>query len=254
MALKHGVTSNTSSRVTLGPGVVYANWENGTGTLLGATVGGGSININRSKYSVRPDGAKGKVKGLEFIQEVAATFQLNMLESTKDNLIKFGLALNESAYASAEAVGTGDGSTTVFELDNTADGTIAKVFVAGSEQTSGVTVSGTSVTFTTAPASGSAITADYTYSGTAASGDYYRLTGDTSIASGDYLTNIAILLEYTGDSVDPVVLIIDNPTATGDFALSLPTGQEEIVYPVTWEAHFDPSTLTTEPWAIYQPE
>jgi len=255
MAIRHGVTSSTSDRIVLGPGTLYANWENGTGTQLGAVVGGGTFTLNRSKYSVKPDGAKGKVKGLQFIEEVEATLQMNLLESTKDNLVRFGLAFNEAAYASAEAVGTGDGTTTPFTLDSTPDGTLTKIFVDGVEQTltTDYSVTGTTVTFVTAPTSDAVITADYTYAGTAATGDVYRLTGDTSIADADYLDNVVLLLEYTGSSSDPVIIEIKNPTSTGDLSIGLPAAQEEVVYPVTWEAHFDGSDLTDEPWAIYHP-
>ncbi|MCE5190917.1 MAG: DUF2460 domain-containing protein [Actinomycetia bacterium] len=257
MALKHGVTSSTASRIVLGPGALYANWQNGTGTLLGATVGGGSFTITRSKYSVKPDGAKGKVKGLDFIGEVSATLTANLVEATVANLVKFGLAFNQSSFASGNTIGTGTGSLTTFALASTPDNVVApKIFVAGVEKslTTDYSISGTTVTFVTAPASDAVITADYSYAASATSGDFYMLRGDTTVAAADYLTNLALLLEYTGDSTDPMVLVIKNPTTNGEFALNLPTGQEEVIFPITWEAAFDSSSLTVEPWEILIPE
>ena len=249
MGAKHGVSTNTPDRVEFGPGMLYANYENGTGTLLGATLGGGGFDLGRTMKAIRPDGAVGDVKGLVRVSEVLPTVTANLMEVTKDNLVRFIAAVNQTAWADGEAVGTADGSTTVFTLDNEADGTIAKIFVDGTEQTSGVTVSGTSVSFTTAPDSDAVITADYTYAGTPSDGDFYELTGDTTIATTDYLTNLAFVLEYTGDSTDGAIFIIDNPLSTGGFSLSIPATQDDVVvYPVTWRGHFDAADLTEEPW------
>ena len=253
MALKEGITSSTPDRIELGPGILYANYENGTGTAIGATLGGGSFNLNRTKRYIMPDGAKGKMKGLGFVELVEATLQMNVLEVTKDNLVKFIAAANETAFSSAEAVGTGDGTTTIFALDASSDGVIEKVFIDGTEQTSGWTITGTSLAFTTAPTSGSVVTADYTYAGTPEDGDFYRLTGDTTIATADYLTNLALVLEYTGDATDGAILILDNPLAVGGFTLAIPTGQQEVIYPITWEAHFTAGSETTEPWQYLLP-
>ena len=84
-------------------------------------------------------------------------------------------------------------------------------------------------------------------------GDFWRITGDTCIESGDYLTNVAICFEWTGDATDGAILILDNALSVGGFALAIPTGQEEIVFPVTWEAHFTAGSETTEPWSWLHP-
>jgi len=253
MARKEGITSSTPDRIVLGPGIVYANYQNGTGTELGAVLGGGTATVNRTKRYIMPDGAVGKIKDLGFIEAVDASLELNMLEVTKDNLVKFIAGAAQRAFASAEAVGTGDGTTTIFELNNSSDGLSDAVFVDSTLQSSGSTVSGTSLSFASAPSSGSAVTADYSYSGTPSDGDFSLTTGDTVIASADYLTNIAIVFESTSDATDGAILILDNALPMGGFTLGIPTGQEEIVFPITWEAHFAAGSETTEPWRWLHP-
>jgi len=48
------------------------------------------------------------------------------------------------------------------------------------------------------------------------------------------------------------VVVLENVLAieAPDFSLS---DEDELVMPVTFGAHFDASTPTTEPWAIYLP-
>ena len=256
MGLQHGVSSSTPTRIALGPGKVYVDFGRSTEAEMGAMLGGGEFRLNRGLHHVQPDGAKGKVKGLTFVDTVEATLTLNLLETTKDNLVRCITAANTLAWTDGEAVGTGDGSTKEFTLDNTPDEAVLRVYDDGTLKTATTdySVSATTLTFITAPTSGAAITADYTYAGTPSDGDYWRLTGDTAIATGDHLTNLTVICEHTGDSAEGCVIQLHNPLANGDLTWSLPAQQHEIVFPVTWEAYFDPSTLTTEPWEIWVPE
>ena len=252
--LKHGVSSSTSSRVVMGPGILYANYENGTGTSLGVFQGG-EYKTARSLYEFRPAGAMGPVKGLIWPEEAIATIQANLTEITKDNLVKLVAGLNATAWSNGEAVGTGDNSEADFTLDSEPDGTILKIFADGVEQdlTTDYTQSGTTITFTTAPGTGVAITADYTYAGTPSDGDFWRLTSDGTIATTDYLTNLAFVCEWTGDATDGAILVIDNPLASGDLVWTLPEKRNVIQFPMTWTAHYDPSYPAREPWAILLP-
>jgi len=84
-------------------------------------------------------------------------------------------------------------------------------------------------------------------------GSFTKLTGG-EVAAADYLSNIALFGTYTsgtGDT-DVVVVVLENVLAieAPDFSLS---DEDELVMPVTFGAHFDASTPTTEPWAIYLP-
>jgi len=250
--LKDGITTTTPDTIMLGPGIVYANYLNGTGTALGAVLGGGTFTLNRTKRYVAPDGGKGKIKDLGFFETIEGMLEINILEATKLNLVKMIAAANAGAWSNAEEVGTGDGTTTTFSLDTTADNVIDRAYEDGVENTT-VTFNGSVLEFTTAPTSDAVITADYTYTGTPVDGDFWRITGDTCIESGDYLTNVAICFEWTGDATDGAILILDNALSVGGFALAIPTGQEEIVFPVTWEAHFTAGSETTEPWSWLHP-
>ena len=84
-------------------------------------------------------------------------------------------------------------------------------------------------------------------------GSFTKLTGG-EVAAADYLSNIALFGTYTsgtGDT-DVVVVVLENVLAieAPDFSLS---DEDELVMPVTFGAHFDASTPTTEPWAVYLP-
>jgi len=254
--LKQGATSSSSGRIALGPGILYANYENGTGTNMGIFEGG-SYEVSQGLYELRPPGFKGPVKGFEWVSERIAKINVDLWEVTKLNLEKMVAGADVVAWSEAEAVGTGDGSTTQFSLTNTPDGTVTlKVFVDGVEQdlTTVYSVSATTLTFVTAPTSAAVITADYTYAGTPTSGDFWRISGDATIASTDYLTNLVLVCEWTGDSADGAILMIENPLATGALSLGLPSAQERITHPMEWTAHYDVDDADREPWAYFLPD
>lgn len=78
MTAQHGVSSLSSQRVVMGPGKVYIGasktWP------LGATKGGSVLEINRTFRDIRPDGAKGKVKGYRFLENGEYTLTVKLLE------------------------------------------------------------------------------------------------------------------------------------------------------------------------------
>jgi hypothetical protein len=90
-------------------------------------------------------------------------------------------------------------------------------------------------------------------SNSATAGLFTKITGG-EVATGDYLSNIALFGTYTSgtDDEDVLVVVLENVLAieAPDFSLS---DEDELVMPVTFGAHFDPSTPTTEPWAVYLP-
>ncbi len=80
MATKTGISSNTNQRMVLGPGAVYL----GAGlALLGATKGGNTLEINRVFKDIRPDGAKGKVKGFRLLESSEAILTVKLMEITE---------------------------------------------------------------------------------------------------------------------------------------------------------------------------
>jgi len=84
-------------------------------------------------------------------------------------------------------------------------------------------------------------------------GSFTKITGG-EVATGDYLTNIALFGTYTngtGDT-DVVIAVLENVLAVESPEFSM-SDEDELVMPVTFGAHFDASTPTTEPWALYLP-
>ncbi len=82
MTAQHGVNSNTYQRVLMGPGKIYTGTSKGNG-CLGATMGGNVLEINRVFRDIRPDGAKGKVKGFRYLESGDYTLTVRMLEVTE---------------------------------------------------------------------------------------------------------------------------------------------------------------------------
>lgn len=88
-----GLRTTTPDKLLLGVGAFYKNFVIGTDTpstatskLLGATDGGGSLNIVPQVRQVSVDGAPGDVKGLKVIDGYAVTLSANLKEMTLENL------------------------------------------------------------------------------------------------------------------------------------------------------------------------
>jgi len=79
-----------------------------------------------------------------------------------------------------------------------------------------------------------------------------QITRALEIALGDYLTNIAIVGEVTGNDTYPVVCIIKNALGDGNCEIAH-TDNDESVLGITFKAHFDSADLDDEPWEIRFP-
>ena len=97
--VNHGITPTTPENILLGAGVYYKGlkWADGawTGTVLGATSGGGKLSIKGELIDIEVDGALVKVKGLTVKQGGAASIETTMVEITTDN-IKLATMFKES--------------------------------------------------------------------------------------------------------------------------------------------------------------
>lgn len=86
MAMKTGLTERTTKNLQLNAGVLVKNYTKGTdiaeSNILGATRGGGSINVKPIIRQVAVDGAPTYTKGLERIDEVQVNAQFTMVEFT----------------------------------------------------------------------------------------------------------------------------------------------------------------------------
>ena len=89
----HGITEGTPKEILLGAGAYYKNlkYEEGTswsGTILGATQGGGKVSITPEYLTIEADGATVKVKGLEKKVGETASMEINLLEIKESHLVE----------------------------------------------------------------------------------------------------------------------------------------------------------------------
>ena len=124
MALQHGVSSLTSQRIVMGPGKIYTGTAKANG-CLGATMGGNVLEINRTFRDIRPDGAKGKVKGFRYLENGEYTLTVKMLEFNV-YMVAYALA---GCTRLADVITGGDISSSVYisevQLDLEIKGTIS---------------------------------------------------------------------------------------------------------------------------------
>jgi len=86
---------------------------------------------------------------------------------------------------------------------------------------------------------------------TETAGSFEKITGGP-IETTDYIDNIALFGTHTRgtDDTDAVVIVLENVLVMESPEFSL-EDENELVLPVTFNAHFDPATPNTEPYAIY---
>ena len=85
---KHGVSENTPKNILFGAGTFHKglNFTNGKweGTCIGATSGGGKVNIEGEYVDIELDGALVLVKGLTVKQGGKASMEINIAELSGD--------------------------------------------------------------------------------------------------------------------------------------------------------------------------
>lgn len=89
----HGITQGTPKEILLGAGAYYKDlkYEEGagwSGTILGATQGGGKVSITPEYLTIEVDGATVKVKGLEKKVGETANMEINLLEIKESHLVE----------------------------------------------------------------------------------------------------------------------------------------------------------------------
>ena len=86
--------------------------------------------------------------------------------------------------------------------------------------------------------------------------NWNEITRDLVIVDGDFLSNVAILGEVSGDT-DALGIVLKNVIADGNFELTF-ADKEEGVVTMQLTAHFDPTDLgsddDTEPWSLLWPD
>lgn len=102
--MRTGVTSTTISNLLIGPGLVYKGFVNPAtpGTLLGATLGGNEISIEREYHAPEIDGVLGALKGSQRVIKEVPKATVKLLEITKDNLMLALAGTSSTAYGSPQ--------------------------------------------------------------------------------------------------------------------------------------------------------
>ncbi|GEM_PF-814387 len=83
-----GYSAQTPQHIMLNEGAIYLNYGTASEVCLGACSGGNEFDVVVSTYDVAIGGITAKkIKGLEFITDVAVSLKVNMLEVTTANLV-----------------------------------------------------------------------------------------------------------------------------------------------------------------------
>lgn len=257
MTRRHGVTSTTPDNFVLDQGVVYRNYGELTEVCLGATRGGGEFSLNATSRVMPVDGERGDIKGFKRLESCRPTLAINPTEMTANNIGYFIPGSNTpttafQVFVDDEAVGTGDGATTDFELDYAPSpvGSLTMYSDAVEDElTTDYSLSTTTVSYVTMPTSGVVLTADYTYAGTVAD---YTTINLGEIEDGDYWTNVTVLIEISGKS-NPLMIKLLNVLPEGDFSLPF-APLDESVPSITFVGHYSSSDLDTPPFEFLYPE
>lgn len=80
-----------------------------------------------------------------------------------------------------------------------------------------------------------------------------EITRALAIALTDYATNIALIGEVTGSSINAAEFIIDNALVDGNFELATTDGDEPVLS-AQFKGHFDPASMDAEPWTVRFPD
>jgi len=78
------------------------------------------------------------------------------------------------------------------------------------------------------------------------------ITRSDDIATSDYATNIAIVGNSTYSPTGYIVVKLLNALADGNIELAF-NPKDESLLSIVFVAHFDPTTLSDEPWSITNP-
>lgn len=100
------LTSQQIENIQIDYGIVYSNFGELDQELLGPTRGGGSFTVTKTLRDIEYDGAKGKSKGMQIIDDINAMLSVTSLNTS---IKKLHMAL---PYATL----TGDGGITPYSI------------------------------------------------------------------------------------------------------------------------------------------
>lgn len=103
------LTQTQIDNVQIDYGIVYMNYGIAGERKLGPTRGGGEFKVKGKIRDIDFDGAKGKTKGLQVIEDISATLSVTVLDMQMDNLaiaIPYADYTNGVITAKSENIGT----------------------------------------------------------------------------------------------------------------------------------------------------
>jgi hypothetical protein len=269
-----GATLNTPDRLLLGAGVLYKDFVDyaGWGTCLGATRGGfdwdPGITFRERVY----DGVMGRLEGTRVLTGCAPKLTVRVAEVTVNNIL---YALGGAASAGAGALtriesdwlglGTGvlatfdthadvvAGSYTVY-VEAAAPGSVPVLQVEGGANDYTIVTATGVITFNAGsiPAVGDNVMASYTYDA-GGPATHYVITPRQYIAA-DYLSNIALIVPYTGvtTATRNWVVVLHKAVSDGSWKLSTRDNEDGLVE-FTFEGFFPKASPTHMPFDIWHP-
>ena len=79
------------------------------------------------------------------------------------------------------------------------------------------------------------------------------ITCSAEVGLGDYLTNIALVLDHATSGLGTVAIVLSNPLAMEPVVFSPTNDDDSLGVTLAMESHYDPASMATEPWQIIVP-
>ena len=268
-----GATLNTPDRLLLGAGVLYQDFVDyaGWGTCLGATRGGFDWDPGITFRDRVYDGVMGKLEGSRVLVGCAPKLTVRIAEVTVANIVKaLGGAVSAGAGALTAIVmdylGTGDGAELHYQThaDIVAGSYAVYVEVGGAgvpvlqveggagDYTMNIVTGEITFNAGSIPALTDIVMASYTYDA-GGPNTHYVITPRQYIAA-DYLSNIALIVPYTGvtTATRNWVVVLHRAISDGSWKLSTRDNEDGLVE-FTFEGFFPKASPTHMPFDIWHP-
>lgn len=81
-----GLTQNQIDNVQIDYGIIIINYGVSGERKLAPTKGGGEFSVKAKLRDIEYDGAKGKTKGMQVVEDIAATLSVSILDTSMDNI------------------------------------------------------------------------------------------------------------------------------------------------------------------------
>ena len=110
--MSRNLTQSQIENIVLDAAILYANYGTSSQKLIAPTKGGVEFSVSENVRDIEYDGRRGKTKGMEVVDDIAAYMKATVLDISMDNL---KLALGAYDLSGQAIVGTDGG---VVDTDN----------------------------------------------------------------------------------------------------------------------------------------